>query len=178
MDMQFCYILAKWKGSAYNDKVLKDNALFETDFIIPKKKCYLVDARYHNINYLLCPYFGVRYHLKEQAMASKKLINKERLFNFCHSCLQNIVEKIFGITKRRFQILEIHIGFIIKAQVKFILAITRLYNFIQLYYTIEDIYDKTQLDVERLLTCLSCKEKEVEEQDIYMRVNINRRNKA
>lgn len=76
-------------------------------------------------------------------MFSKKPINKERLFNLYYSCFQNIIKEIFDITKRQFQIFEISIEFTIKALVKFILAITGLYNFIQLYYTIKDNYNKT-----------------------------------
>ena len=68
MDMQFCYVLAGWKGLVHDDKVLED-ALFDKDFIIPKKKYYLANIGYHNTGYFLCPYRNVRYHLKEQAIA-------------------------------------------------------------------------------------------------------------
>lgn len=59
-------------------------------FIIPEKKYYLADARYHNTNYLSCLYRGNRYHLKEQAMAGQRPANKEELFNLCHSSLRNV----------------------------------------------------------------------------------------
>ena len=79
-------------------------------------------------------------------MAGQKPINKEKLFNFCHSSLQNIVERIFGVIKCQFQILKTLAEFIMEIQVKIFLAVTRLHNFIQLYSTTKDIYDKVQLN--------------------------------
>lgn len=81
MNLQFCYILAGWEGSLHNDKGL-EGVLFDKDFMIPDKKYYLAEAGYHNTDYLLCPYHGVKYHLKEQTMVIQKPANKEELFNF------------------------------------------------------------------------------------------------
>lgn len=39
-------------------------------------------------------------------MASQKPANKEEFFNLHHSSLQNVVKRIFGVTKHRFQVLE------------------------------------------------------------------------
>ena len=39
MDIQFCYVLTGWEGSAHDDKDLEDT-LFNKDFIIPGKKYY------------------------------------------------------------------------------------------------------------------------------------------
>ncbi len=64
MDLQFYYILTGWEGSAHDDKVLED-VLFDKGFMIPDKKYYLADAGYQHTDYLLCPYRGARYHLKE-----------------------------------------------------------------------------------------------------------------
>lgn len=99
MDLQFCYILAGWKGSAHDDKVLEDT-LFEKDFMILENKYFLVDAKYHNTDYLLYPYCGVRYHLKKQAPSGQKPSSKEKLFTLRHSSLRNVVERIFGVIKR------------------------------------------------------------------------------
>ena len=100
-------------------------------------------------------------------MASQKPTNKEKLFNLCHSSHQNVIERIFCITKRWFQILEIPVEFTMEVQVKIVLAITRLHNFIQSYYTIGDIYNKAQINTEHLLIRLSRGEKEVEEQHFW-----------
>ena len=168
-----CTVLAGWEGLAQDDKVLEDT-LFKKDFIILEKKFYLANAGYHNTNYLLCPYRDVRYHLKKQAMTGQKPTNKEELFNFRHFSLQNVVEKIFGVTKRRFQILETPAEFTMEVQVKIVLLVTRLHNFIQSHCTTGDIYDKAQLDAERLLIRLSRGEEEVEEQGIHTSANTSR----
>lgn len=148
------YVLAGWEESAHYDKVLED-ALFEKDFMMPKNKYFLADAGYHNTDYLLCPYRGVRYHLKEQTLAGQKPSNKEELFNLRHSSLRNVIERIFGITKRQFQILETPPEFTMLVQVKLVLAVTGLHNFIQSHRTTGDIYDIAQLDAERMATRLA-----------------------
>lgn len=152
--MKFCYVSAGWEGSTYDDRILED-ALFDKNFMIPNKKYYLVDARYYNTNYLLYSYHNIRYYLKEQAIASQKLTNIEKLFNLHHFILQNIVERIFGIIKRCFQILKTLAEFEIVVQVKIVLVITGLYNFIQSHWTTKNIYNKAQLDAECLLIRLS-----------------------
>lgn len=83
-----------------------EDALFKKDFIILKKKFYLADTRYHNINYLLYLYCGIKYYLKKQAMAGQKSIKKEELFNLYYFNLRNIIQKIFNVTKHQFQIFE------------------------------------------------------------------------
>lgn len=62
MNFTFCYLLAIWEELAYNNKVLKD-ALFIKNFKILNEKYYLANIRYHNTNYLLCPYYDIYYHL-------------------------------------------------------------------------------------------------------------------
>lgn len=103
LGLKFCYILAGWQDSAHDDRVLEDG-LFNHDFVIPDRKYYLADAGYHNIDYLLLFYRGVQYHLKKQILALQKPRIKGELFNLWHSSLQNAVERIFGMTKRCFQI--------------------------------------------------------------------------
>lgn len=64
INMQFCYILTGWERLIYNNKAFED-ALFNKNFIISGKKICLADARYHNTNCFLYPYYGMRYYLKE-----------------------------------------------------------------------------------------------------------------
>ncbi len=54
------------------------------------------------MDYLLYFYYNICYHLKEQVVVGKKLVNKKNLFNFYHSSLCNIIERIFGVTKWHF----------------------------------------------------------------------------
>lgn len=147
LDLEFCYILAGWEGSAHDDRVLED-ALFNYDFITPDGKYYLADAGYHNTDYLLCPYRGVRYHLKEQVSAAQKPRTKEELFNLRHSSLRNAVEGIFGVTKRRFQIFNSPPEYTLKIQVQLIFAVTALHNFIRQKASSADLFDLEQQQAE------------------------------
>jgi DDE superfamily endonuclease len=78
----------------------------------------------------MTPYRGVRYHLKEQRQANQKPENAKELFNLRHSSLRNVIERIFGVLKRQWQILggqgcEYSIG----TQVDLFCALVGLYNF-------------------------------------------------
>lgn len=67
------YVLLRFSelgGVGNNDRVLED-MLFTRDFKISDEKYYLTNAGYHNKDYFLCPYRGVRYYFKEQAAASR-----------------------------------------------------------------------------------------------------------
>ena len=74
---------------------------------IPEEKYYLGDAGYsQSSKHLLVPYSGVRYHLKEHYKAKEKPQNAKELFNLRHASLRNIIERCFGVFKRRFRILS------------------------------------------------------------------------
>jgi len=107
-DLQFCYVLAGYEGSAHDSRVLA-HALelpIESRFVIPDGKYYLADAGYGLRTGILTPYRGVRYHLKETARANQRPKNPKELFNLCHASLRNAIERIFGVVKkRRFPIL-------------------------------------------------------------------------
>jgi len=56
---------------------------------------------------------------------------KEELFNLRHSQLRNVVERIFGVLKRKFPILRAQPEYPMQSQVKIVLALTGLHNFIR-----------------------------------------------
>ena len=64
-------------------------------------KFYLADAGYALSRLTLTPYRGVRYHLKEWGRGNQRPAGYKKLFNFRHSALRNVVERIFGIMKKR-----------------------------------------------------------------------------
>jgi hypothetical protein len=128
-DMQFVYILAGWEGSAHDSRVLSD-AQASQGFSTPKGKYWLGDAGYGNSEFVLSPYRGVRYHLKEVRQADQRPENAKELFNLQHSSLRNVIERIFGVLKRQWQILggkgcEYSIG----TQIDLFCALIGLYNF-------------------------------------------------
>ena len=102
-DMLFRYGHYGWEGSAHDGKVLSD-ALAKGFPYIPGKY-YLADAGYGLRSYCLTPYRGVRYHLKEWQSGNQRPQNKEELFNLRHASLRNVIERIFGVIKKRFPIL-------------------------------------------------------------------------
>ena len=53
---------------------------------------------------LIAPYRGVRYHLKEYSARGPE--NAEELFNHRHSSLRNVIERTFGVLKKRFPIIS------------------------------------------------------------------------
>jgi DDE superfamily endonuclease len=75
------------------------------NFTTPKGKYWLGDAGYGNSEYVMVLYRGVRYHLKEQRQSNKKPENAKELFNLRHASLRNVIERIFGVVKRKFKIL-------------------------------------------------------------------------
>lgn len=128
-NLKFCYVLPGWEGSAHNNRVLED-AIYNHNFKIPPEKYFLADAGYHNTDYVLCLYCGVQYHLKEQAASGLKPKKKEELFNLRHSSLQNAIERIFGVMKRRFKIFERPLKYTIQTRIDLVFAVTALHNFI------------------------------------------------
>ena len=57
--------------------------------------------------------------------------NKEELFNLRHASLWNVVEHIFGVLKRRFQILQIAPEYNINIQARIPAALCAIHNFIR-----------------------------------------------
>lgn len=104
-EMQFSYILSGWEGSAHDGTVLRD-ATFNHGFKTPVGRYWLGDAGYSNADTVLVPYRSTRYHLKEQRLSGQKPENSKELFNLRHASLRNVIERIFGVVKRKYQILQ------------------------------------------------------------------------
>jgi len=52
---------------------------------------------------IITPYRGVRYHLKEYLRRRSQ--NAKELLNLRHSSLRNVIERTFGVLKKRFPII-------------------------------------------------------------------------
>ena len=64
----------------------------------------MVDTSYMLRSGLLTPYRGVWYHLKEYSTCAPQ--NAEELFNLRHAALRNVIERTFGVLKKRFPIIS------------------------------------------------------------------------
>jgi hypothetical protein len=128
------------EGSAHDARVLKDAMLH--GFSIIDRKYYLGDAGYSLSNYCLTPYRGVRYHLKEWAAADTQPQNKEELFNLRHASLRYVIERSFGVLKKRFQVLHNMNTrqYSFDLQYDLILCCFIIHNFIRMNALEEDIY--------------------------------------
>ena len=115
-DLQFVYVLPGWEGSASDGCVLTD-AMNNKGFFIPHGKYYLGDAGYPLSPYCLTPYRGVRYHLREWSQGNQRPRNAKELYNLRHAQQRNAVERIFGVLKKRFPVLNIQPEYPIKTQV-------------------------------------------------------------
>ncbi|KAH1031795.1 hypothetical protein J1N35_043969 [Gossypium stocksii] len=103
-DLKFSYVLAGWEGSAHDSRILRDALSRLRGLRIPKGKYYLADAGYGIRNGCITPYRGVRYHLKEFSDQGPE--NAKELFNLRHSSLRITIERVFGILKKWFRVLD------------------------------------------------------------------------
>jgi hypothetical protein len=115
-DMRFVYILPSWEGSAHDGRVLSD-AQTRHGFDTPKGKFWLGDAGYGNSEYIMAPYRGVRYHLKEQRQPDLRPNSAKELFNLRYASLRNFIERIFGVIKRKFKILRTALEYSVDTQI-------------------------------------------------------------
>ena len=130
-ELEFTYILVGWEGSAHDGSVYR-NAQHKYGFITPPGKYWLGDAGYPNSDTILAPYRGTRYHLKEQQLAGKKPENSKELFNLRHASRRNVIERIFGVVKRKYQILRSPAEYSIETQTRIILACCTLHNYVRI----------------------------------------------
>lgn len=94
-------------------------------------KYYVLDAGFMLRKGLITPYRSTRYHLKEFSPRNPPRTPQE-LFNHRHSSLRNVVERAFGILKKRFPMIasgtEPTYG--IKTQNRIIIACCILHNYL------------------------------------------------
>lgn len=57
--------------------------------------------------------------------------NAKELFNLRHASLRNVVERIFGVLKRKYKVLSHPLEYSTQTQVLLVLALTALHNFVR-----------------------------------------------
>ncbi|KAK9932656.1 hypothetical protein M0R45_019881 [Rubus argutus] len=112
-------------------------------FQVPSEKYYLVDAGYSNGPGFLAPYRGTRYHLNE--WTGNRPRNYKELFNLRHSSARNVIERAFGLLKKRWSILRTSSFFNIKTQIRIINACCTLHNFIRIEQLNDSILEDQDL---------------------------------
>jgi hypothetical protein len=146
-DGTFSFVHAGWEGSAHDSKVLF--SAIDHGFPIKAGYYYLADAGYGLQLWSLTPYRGVRYHLKEWSHAIDRPQNAKELFNLRHSSLRIVVERVFGIVKKRFPVLVNMAPYSVEDQVYFVYCCCFLHNWIVRNQGFEDVeYDLGTFGIE------------------------------
>lgn len=138
-DLNITFVSCGWEGSATDARVLSSAML--KGFKVPNGKLYLVDGGYANTQYFLAPYRGVRYHLKEWGHGHRRPQNYKELFNHRHAVLRNFIERLLGILKKRFPILNVGTFHPIRNQVKIPAAAAIFHNIIKMHNGDEEWLD-------------------------------------
>ncbi|XP_016699969.2 uncharacterized protein [Gossypium hirsutum] len=125
-DLKFSYVLTGWEGSAHDSRILSDALSRPGGLRIPEGKYYLADTGYGIQNGYITPYRGVRYHLKEFSAEGPE--NAKELFNLRHSSLRITVERVFGILKKQFRVLDSEPFWNFQTQVDIVLACCIFHN--------------------------------------------------
>ncbi|XXG58960.1 hypothetical protein AAC387_Pa04g1134 [Persea americana] len=129
-DMRFTYVLPGWEGTTSDSKIIRNVLVRQDKLIIPQGKFFLVDAGFMLKSGFITPYRGVRYHLK--GYSSPELENEKELFNLRHTSLCNVIERAFGVLKKRFPIIasKNESYFSVDTTSEIILACCILHNFL------------------------------------------------
>jgi hypothetical protein len=132
--MNFTCVMPGFEGAAHDCRVVR--RAIEQGFKSPGPgKYFLADGGYSSFGGLfLTPYRKVRYHLREWGLADVTPKNAKELFNLRHASLRNVIERVFGVLKKRFKFLDVgRDGYNLKTQVRMVYAITALHNFLNMH---------------------------------------------
>ncbi|XP_073059836.1 uncharacterized protein [Primulina eburnea] len=130
-NMNFIYALTGWEGSAADARVLRDALNRDDAFKVPRGYYYLCDNGYANVEGFLTPYRRVRYHRDAWGNRASAPQDHKELFNWRHSQARNIIERAFGLLKKRWAILQSPSFYPLHVQNQIILACILLHNFIR-----------------------------------------------
>ncbi|KAK0576518.1 hypothetical protein LWI29_018811 [Acer saccharum] len=122
-DLKFVYVLSGWEGSATDSRVLRDAITRNNRFKVPFG--------------FLAPYRGTRYHLQEWEDFDRAPRNHEEYFNMKHSQARNIIERCFGLLKKRWAVLRSSSFYPIRFQGRMIIACALLHNFIRMHMDVD-----------------------------------------
>ncbi|XP_010463088.1 PREDICTED: uncharacterized protein LOC104743739 [Camelina sativa] len=150
-DMLFYILLVGMAGSAHDARVLSTAIPDDTMFPTPAEgKYYLVDSGYANKRGYLAPYrkqsnVGTRYHLQEFFYGEPPRNSKE-MFNRWHASLRSVIERTFGVWKKKWRVLNEFPRYNIAVQRRVIFATMGLHNFIRKNNIEDDDFEEADKD--------------------------------
>lgn len=129
--MRFIYAFTGWEGSAADARVLRDAIHRQNGVKVPRGQYYICDNGYGNVEGFLTPYRKVRYHRDAWGNGSIGPQNYKEFFNAKHCSSRNVIERAFGLLKRRWAILRSPSFYPLKVQNRIIMACILMHNFIR-----------------------------------------------
>ncbi|XP_073057627.1 uncharacterized protein [Primulina eburnea] len=148
-DMQFIYALTGWEGSAADARVLRDAVNRQDGLKIPRGCYYLCDNGYPNVEGFLTPYRRTRYHMNQWVGGSFAPQNYKEFFNSKHCHARNVIERAFGLLKRRWAILCSPSFYPLKVHNRIVMACILLHNFIRSEMVDDpvDVFDDSSVEL-------------------------------
>ncbi|XP_028099395.1 putative nuclease HARBI1 [Camellia sinensis] len=139
-DMLFTFINSGWEGSAHDNAILLDSITrVGLQFPHPPNgKYYLVDAGFTNMPGFLAPFRSQRCHLQE--FHGHRYVGPKELFNHQHSSLRNVIERTFGVLKKRFPILRSMPNYKSTRQGSIVIACCVVHNWIRLHAAMDPFF--------------------------------------
>ncbi|KAG8483114.1 hypothetical protein CXB51_022032 [Gossypium anomalum] len=131
-NMCFTFVMAGWEGLAHDTRIFLD-AIRDPKYKFPHPpngKYYLVDSGYPQMKGYLGPYRGQRYHLPD-FRRGRPVSGKEEIFNHSHSSLRSVIERTFGVLKKKWAILRDMPSYSFEKQTMIVVATMTIHNFIQ-----------------------------------------------
>jgi hypothetical protein len=130
-DTAFSYVLAGGEGSIHDNRLLRE--ALSRSFRLPEARFYTADAGFGQRRGIVLPYPNTRYHLKEWKDGGRRPETPEELYNLRHARVRNVVERTFGIVKRKWKILRSSPPeYGLKTQIRIVYAICGLHTFLVL----------------------------------------------
>ncbi|XP_020581050.1 putative nuclease HARBI1 [Phalaenopsis equestris] len=140
-NMCFTFVMAGWEGSAHARRGFKTATRDPNNNFPhpPTGKYYLVDAGYPLQRGYLKPFPDTRYHIPDFARASNVTRGRKEMFNKRHSSLRGVIERTFGVWKKKWVILRDMPPYNFSKQVHIVCATMALHNYIRRHHSRSDI---------------------------------------
>ena len=127
----FLYVLAGAEGSIHDNRLLREAP--DRSFCLPTARFYLGDAGFGGQGGLLMPWSDVRYWQGDWKAGRVAPESPKELYNLRHARARNVIERTFGVLKRRWKILRSSPPeYGLQTQIRFIYAACGLHNFLLL----------------------------------------------
>ncbi|KAK8957096.1 hypothetical protein KSP39_PZI000389 [Platanthera zijinensis] len=132
-NMCFTFAMTGWEGSAHDSRIF-NFAISDPKYRFPhppRGKFYLVDAGYPLQRGYIKPFPDTRYHLPDFARGNRPVEGLQEIFNQSHSSLRSVIERTFGVWKKKWAILRDMPSYSFTKQKRIVLATIALHNFIR-----------------------------------------------